>query len=183
MQTTGIGCPVSALISMLLNMHVTMVRAPYSGPRYHSNVQANLNRNLNWFVKSMHVSVKLWWSHVGFMSVINQYDGMPIEPLHARMLDQRDQRHYCCDGWSTWRAFDCRLWGQTQLGKLDARYEVTWWTDWYAISFYGRCHFDKSAMHYMMILVMIFPINRWYIVKICLCYWWVSIRSNSWCFV
>jgi len=37
-------------------------------------------------------------------------------------------------------------------------------------------------MHCMMVLVMVFPTNRWYIVKICMCHWWVSITDNTWRF-
>ena len=31
-----------------------------------------------------------------------------------------------------------------------------------------------------MVLVMVFPANKWYIVKICMCHWWVSITGNTW---
>ena len=37
-------------------------------------------------------------------------------------------------------------------------------------------------MHRVMVLVMVFPPNRWYIVKICMCHWWVSITGNTWRF-
>jgi len=37
-------------------------------------------------------------------------------------------------------------------------------------------------MHCMMVLVMVFPPNRWYIIKICMCHWWVSITGNTWRF-
>jgi len=37
-------------------------------------------------------------------------------------------------------------------------------------------------MHFMMILVMVFPPNRWYMIKICMCHWWVSITGNTWRF-
>ena len=33
-----------------------------------------------------------------------------------------------------------------------------------------------------MVLVMISPSNRWYIVKICMSHWWVSITGNTWRF-
>ena len=34
-------------------------------------------------------------------------------------------------------------------------------------------------MHCMMVLVMVSPPKRWYIVKICMCHWWVSITGNT----
>ena len=37
-------------------------------------------------------------------------------------------------------------------------------------------------IHYMMVLTMVSSPNRWYIVKICMCYGWVSITGNTWTF-
>ena len=35
------------------------------------------------------------------------------------------------------------------------------------------------SIHCMMVLVMMFPPNRLYIVKICMCHWCVSIKGNT----
>ena len=35
------------------------------------------------------------------------------------------------------------------------------------------------SMHCMMLFVMMFPQNRWCMVKICTCHQWVSIRGNT----
>ena len=35
-------------------------------------------------------------------------------------------------------------------------------------------------MHCMLVLMMVFPQNGWYIVKICMHHWWVSITGNTW---
>ena len=37
-------------------------------------------------------------------------------------------------------------------------------------------------IHCMMVLLMVSPPNRWYIVNICMCHWWVSITGNIWRF-
>ena len=37
-------------------------------------------------------------------------------------------------------------------------------------------------MHCTMVLVMVSPPNRWYIIKISMCHWWVSITGNTWVF-
>ena len=37
-------------------------------------------------------------------------------------------------------------------------------------------------IHCVMVLVMVSPQNRWYIVKISMCHWWVSITGNTWWF-
>ena len=34
-------------------------------------------------------------------------------------------------------------------------------------------------MHCIMLFIMMFPKNRWYMVKICTCHQWVSIRGNT----
>jgi hypothetical protein len=31
-----------------------------------------------------------------------------------------------------------------------------------------------------MVFVMVFPADKWYIIKICMCHWWVSITGNTW---
>ena len=38
------------------------------------------------------------------------------------------------------------------------------------------------SIYCMMVSVMVSPPNRWYIVKICMCHWWVSITGNTWRF-
>ena len=46
----------------------------------------------------------------------------------------------------------------------------------------GNVVYVGSYMHCIMVLVMVFPPNRQYTIKICMCHWWVSIAGNTWRF-